>query len=98
MASLTVLQFAQFFRDLTVEQLKQGDFEQRAQPPPPLLQAQLGRGGPIKTNFPQNNQHCIVTSNMICRTDQSNAYSMMICIQIIIYISSSHKILIIASA
>ena len=36
------------FRDLTVEQLEQGDFEQRAQPTPPLLQAQLGRGGLIK--------------------------------------------------
>ena len=32
------------FRDLTVEQLKQGDVEQRSQPAPPLLQAQPGRG------------------------------------------------------
>ena len=51
MASLTVLQFAQFFRDFAVEQLKQGDFEQRAQPPPPLLQAQLGRGGIVKRKY-----------------------------------------------
>ena len=32
------------FRHPTVEQLQQGDFEQRAEPSPPLLQAQPGRG------------------------------------------------------
>ena len=32
------------FRDLAVEQLEQGDIEQRSQPAPPLLQAQPGRG------------------------------------------------------
>ena len=45
------------FRDLTVEQLEQGDVEQRAQPAPPLLQAQPGRGGLlIKTNIPKKHQ------------------------------------------
>ena len=39
------------FRDLTVEQLKQGDIEQRSQPAPPLLQAQPGRGVLIKPNI-----------------------------------------------
>ena len=32
------------FRNLTVEQLEQGDVEQCSQPAPPLLQAQPGRG------------------------------------------------------
>ena len=36
------------FRNLAVKQLEQGDFEQRTQPPAPLLQAQLGRGSLIR--------------------------------------------------